>query len=712
MSFDERIQSNNVNLEYLVEVNLKMRPTMTLSSSGSYYLYETDFDGVVVDVSIYHVEAGALEYDETLSKVSSISDSVNSSYEHDRETKKLYLTVDATDKALYVVLTHKINISSKPVILRHSPSDVDSDDNYEVEWLPILRREISIENTYETLSVGITPSNIGLISIFNQEDVSVKLSTSFVKNCKINVFCFIDSTDNLKILETVSGDKALIWDDRIDIHIFNDNDLMLDEVGDPENISSDLLDETGESVLVEAFGKVSNVKGVKYRETSWGGHSTSGVFVIHRLENYMPSTSEHFNVLDKHLSYCGTLAAGARTSITPPSSVYSFYSTPFLVFINTSTYACEGWRSINTVSAGNFGFTSITLSGQCRVYISSISGAHKAIATSNNLLSSSFNYTIHYPRSLGSVTFSKLYCIVSANSGEITDNDTIVTQTVNGRKNRSFDLVPAALKSTSDDLTCSNFVTCIYDLLRRATKNKTAIEYDTTSFQDCYDFLDGSVGYNASFGCSVYSRDTYRDIINRICRNRGIRVFKHDSKWYALLINKNKTTADFTLTDDDFYEISFEINYDDLSSSVSLHRDVYSFKIYEDETVSFETSSKEDKYITSYDNDLVNLNKNTEIVTAQNYLSFISDKLGAIYSNFYATKKVFCNISGKWNLIDIKIGDTVTISREKIIGFKYESGVLREKKFQVVGKRIVGTDITLRLDDMNCMENISDSDLL
>lgn len=709
MSYLDKLEKTEVAIGYMLVLKPVKMITDWTNVSGN--LYSIDWNlGPVSAVEYLNYSADVVV---TLTEVDS-SPSSNERWWHDYENQKLYINISGS-LPFYFRIKYELHLSSVPVIWYRSPRDSTT---REVEYQPILESRPTITQSTADHLYGFMPTFTNSLTVDNTEgQLLPHLKESSFSLIDAEVYQFLDvlNEDNLSLLMLGYANGATINDDKVSINIRDRNAILESKFSvnakDPE--SDDIKLSGGELPALKAFGRIQNTVAVQY-VPSTGSYSTGGLFTPRLHVDPIPSSvAATKTYLDANLIFLGSLGSGSPSSITVSSQIAAQLSTgDVLMFWDSSGMSSVVNRAITSIVGTTVNFASVSLIAATtwvhRVDVRDI----KIVASDNTITTPTLNthYRIRYPLSLGTHDFTKLYTIIDFDSGYSIALGSQIRCTLYGDRVTSSSDLPANLRINGSYGTLCNPVAVIYWLMQKAGVSQ--VEFDEDSFVDMAEAIEGSDN-NWDIGMRVpvllSGIPSYKELIDYVCRSHLLKLYFKEGKWYITRVWLLDTPVK-TLTNDDLTSYSASLSYTDIYNKIQVGRDLMYFR---NVSAGFLYSYKEDNYtyLTQRMRPPEFIDKVSKTLVFDTPLMHYDAATALTYRVAWSVsfRRQIYTISGWLNMVNLNIGDTIKIKRDKLPGYSYEPGTDNEVSGIIISKTISGSTVTLEVDDQFGLESMNQS---
>lgn len=258
-------------------------------------------------------------------------------------------------------------------------------------------------------------------------------------------------------------------------------------------------------------------------------------------------------------------------------------------------------------------------------------------------------------------------------------------------------------EKSASTMSMTNGIAIIYDMLRSAGILES--EIDTTTFLDLYDEIGDEIGGMFPKD-STMDMPTYKDAIGEILATLFCHMeLNSDNKWTLKQIGPLGAN-DKTISSSEILKKSFkyDFSYRDVITDVLVE---YAYRQRAPQNGAYgglnsqivRSSSERSKRLHKLENQStfksLHLFSGEAQVYADRLLKTFFDRRGSV------------RLSGKLSLMPVKLGDTVTIKREKLPGFDYSAGTEQERSFRVTSVSSSLEGVSLELDDQKGIEDNS-----
>lgn len=709
MSYLEKLNKTEVAIGYLLVIK-PVRPIATWTNvSGDLYYVDWTFGPVAAVEYLDYTPDVVVTLTET-----DASPSSNNYWWHDWENERLYINKSGTLPD-YFRVKYELHLSSTPVIWYRSPRD---NQTREVEYQPILESKPTITQSTSDNLFGFMPTFTNTLRVDNAEGQllpHLKESSFSLIDAEIYQFLDVLNEDNLALLMLGYCNGASIDDESVAINI-RDRNAILDSkfsvnAKDPDG--DDIKLSGGEIPALKAFGRIQNTVAVQYVPSS-GTYTTGGLFTPRLHVDPVPtSVANTKTYLDANLILLGTLGSGSKTSITVTSEIAAQLSEDdILMFWDASGMGSVVNRVITSIAGTTVNFASVSL-------IAATTYVHRAdvrditvVQSDSTTLTPTLdtNYRIRYPMSLGTHDFQKLYTIIDFDSGYTIPSGSQIRCTIYGDRVTSSSDLPADLRVNGSYGTFCNPARVIYWLLYKAGVSQLEIDEDSfVSMAAAIDASDKNWDIGMRVPVSLSGIPSYKELIDYVCRSHLLKLYFNEGKWFITRVWTLDTPAQ-TLTNDDLISYSASLSYSDIYNKIQIGRDLMYFR---NASAGFLYSYKEDNYtyLTQrmrppefYDKIYKTLVLDTPLMEYDAAVALMYRVAWSV-----AFRRQIFTVTGWLNMVNLNIGDTIKINREKLPGYSYQPGTNNEVSGIIISKTISGSVVTLEVDDQYGLESMNQS---
>jgi hypothetical protein len=249
-----------------------------------------------------------------------------------------------------------------------------------------------------------------------------------------------------------------------------------------------------------------------------------------------------------------------------------------------------------------------------------------------------------------------------------------------------------------------NPISIVFDIMVNRMGMSTS-DIDLDKFNElAEDLADQEIGF-ANPAKATDEFPTFKDMITQILQTCMLRMYLNtDNKWSLSVIEPNGS-SDVTITDHDLRKISFELDYEEIMSDIIVEyapRDVSENPNEFDGLGKRVTASSDTaKYVHNTFRQKTFYSIHTLEASAQT----LADRLSYVFGDRRGRFVYQAGISES----NRKLGDIVTLSRERLLGFSHTEGTEQTRDVVVIQTDKTVDSVTITVDDQKGIEDNSGS---